>query len=143
MQLRIVVIDDEECITETFHCHLSDQGHDVITASEPTTCCVYRGDRCDHEHACADILFVDLNMPRMNGLEFVELLETKGCKSVARNRVIMSGALTDEDRAKARQLGCKIIDKPISLRTIDRLIDELSGNIPADRQLAELNSHVK
>lgn len=138
MKLRIFVIDDEQCITETFNWHLTDQGHEVICLAEPTACSTYKGEQCDHEHACGDILFIDKNMPKMSGLEFVEAMKKKGCKGITQNMVVMSGALTQEDINKATELGCVVVSKPITLDRIDELIEEMKKVIRPERKLADL-----
>lgn len=87
---------------------------------------------------CADILFVDKHMPKMSGLEFIEHMESKGCKGLTRNKVVMSGALTEQDRQKAKSLGCIVVNKPITLAEVDTLIEEMKQTISLDRRLAEL-----
>ncbi|PLX71677.1 MAG: hypothetical protein C0614_14290 [Desulfuromonas sp.] len=138
MKLRIFVIDDEPCITDTLNWHLSDQGHEVICAPEPTSCSIYQGGQCDHEHPCGDILFVDKSMPKMSGLDFVEHMNKKGCKGLAQNKVVMSGALEQKDIQKALELGCTVVHKPITLDQIDAMIEEMKKAIPSDRKLANL-----
>ena len=140
MKLRVFVIDDEPCITETFNWHLSDQGHEVICVAEPTSCSVYEGGQCDHEHPCGDILFVDRNMRKMTGLEFVAHMTRKGCKGLVQNKVVMSGGLSQEDIDKAAELGCVVVEKPITLDEIDALIERLKKDIPPDRKLADLSA---
>jgi len=139
MKLRIFVIDDEPCITDTFNWHLTDQGHEVICVAEPTTCHVYQGQECDHEHPCGDILFVDKNMPKMSGLEFIEYMRNKGCKGLTKNMVVMSGSLEQSDIQKATELGCIVVNKPITFDQIDELIEEMKKSISKDRKLAELS----
>jgi two-component system NtrC family response regulator len=68
-KLKIMVIDDEVCIRESFAWFLEDLGHEVHTAASPQVCRVYRGHDCDKDEACADALLIDHNMPGMNGLE--------------------------------------------------------------------------
>jgi CheY-like chemotaxis protein len=139
MKLRIFVIDDEECITYTMRLHLEELGHEVLTAPDPTLCPVYQGGMCDHDHVCGDIFFVDRHMPRMDGLTFIELMERRGCKGLTRNKVIMSGALTQEDLDRAKKLGCTALGKPVPLDEITRLIEEMEKSVPADRKLADLS----
>lgn len=138
MKLRIFVIDDEQCITDTFNWHLSDQGHEVICVAEPTACRVYQGHECNHEDPCADIVFVDKNMPKMTGLEFIEHMNNKGCKGMAQNKVVMSGSLNQADIEKAKELGCIIVNKPITFDQVDELINEMKKRIPLNRKLANL-----
>jgi CheY-like chemotaxis protein len=138
VQLRIFVIDDEECITDTFNWHLTEQGHEVICVAEPTACRVYQGLECDHQDPCGDILFVDKNMPKMSGLEFVEHMKNKGCKGLTQNKVVMSGSLENSDIEKAVELGCVVVNKPITFDQIDELVETMRKEIPADRKLAKL-----
>lgn len=139
MKLRIFVIDDEPYITDTFHWHLSDQGHEVFCDTEPKACKIYQGGVCDHDDSCGDILFIDMYMPKMNGLEFIEHMEKKGCKGVTRNKIVMSSSIENADIQRGIELGCIVIQKPIALARIDALIDEIKQNIPPDRKLANLD----
>jgi DNA-binding NtrC family response regulator len=138
MKLRIFVIDDEESIRDTFNWHLTDNGHEVICIAEPTECAVYQGKDCDHDEPCGDILFIDKNMPKMTGLEFIEEMSKKGCKGMTKNKVLMSGSMTNEDIYRAKELGCLAIDKPVTLAKLDELVAEMKKLIPSDRKLAEL-----
>ena len=122
MKLRIYVIDDEECIRDTFKWHLEAQGHEVFTASEPMLCDIYKGNCCSSESACTDILFIDYNMPRMTGLEFIELMSQRGCKGDPATRIIMSGNTTAIDMDLVRKLGCKVVQKPLTFDGLDKII---------------------
>ena len=72
MKLRIFVIDDEECIRDTFRWYLEDQGHEVITAESPKTIINFSNNCNRRKHACGDVFFVDHNMPEMTGMTFLE-----------------------------------------------------------------------
>ena len=121
--LRIFVIDDEECIRDSIAMHLEAQGHEVITAESPFLCPAYNHTDCRLSGACADILFVDYNMPEMNGIELMQLLDEKGCRIPRDNRFLMSGAITAEMRAMAEVLGCGILEKPFRLELLDEIVD--------------------
>jgi len=139
MNLRIFVVDDEECIRDTFKWHLESFGHEVLTAPEPLLCSVYQGHQCDHDDACGDVLLVDYNMPRMNGIEFIDQMAQRGCKGATENKFIMSGNTSDIDMAKARKLGCSVLDKPISLTQLELIIEEAKKRIDPARKLTELS----
>ena len=129
MRLKILVIDDEECIRDTFKWHLEDLGHEVLTASEPMMCDVYNGHDCHKEHPCTDVLLIDYRMPRMTGLEFIELLSKRGCKSLAANRIIISGDTSPIDMDKVKQLGCQVLQKPLSLKRLEETISKVDRNL--------------
>ena len=142
MKLRIIVIDDEVSIRNPMQWHLEDQGHEVLTAAEPQLCSVYQGCECKENHPCGDILFVDFNMPRMNGLELVELMAQKGCKGHPNNKIIMSGDTSAIDAAKAREFGCIIEQKPLSLQRIDEIIEQCKTRVSPERKLADLSEKI-
>jgi len=140
MRLRIFVIDDEQCIRDSFKWHLEDQGHEVLTAPEPVVCDIYKGHDCSEIYPCGDILFVDYNMPRMTGLEFVELMSQRGCKGHPSNKIIMSGDTTTIDMERVNRLGCQVIQKPVTLLRVDEIIDECKSRISEKRRLANLTT---
>ena len=129
MKLRITVIDDEECIRDTFKWHLEAQGHEVYTASEPMLCDIYQGNCCSSESACTDVLLIDYNMPRMNGLEFIELISQRGCKGDPSTKVIISGNTTAIDMERVSQLGCQVVQKPFSFAALDKIILQIIETI--------------
>ena len=64
---------------------------------------------------CADIILSDLNMPQVQGLDFVETLVAKRC--AAPHIGLMSGAWSAADEARAVRLGCRLFHKPFSSPT--------------------------
>lgn len=140
MQLRIFVIDDEECIRDTMKWLLEEQGHEVLTASEPLLCELYQEHECTQEFPCGDILFIDYKMPRMTGLEFIELMSQRGCQSPAENKILMSGNINEIDMKKAQQLGCQVVEKPLPLTVINKLIEQAKTRISPERTLIDLSA---
>lgn len=124
MKLKIVIIDDDECIRDTFQWHLEDLGHEVMTAKSPEHCDVYQGHTCSKTIACGDVLLIDYNMPGMNGLDYIEKLKKRGCKGITSNLLLMSGNTTEIDMVKARALDCTVFQKPM---TFDQLEEWLEG----------------
>ena len=47
----------------------------------------------------------------------------------------MSGNVNDVDFEKANRLGCKVLQKPVSLQKIDQIILEIEKTVPADEIL--------
>lgn len=138
MSLRIFVIDDEECIRETFDWYLSSKGYEVIALADPSFCSAYLGKACDLATPCADFLIIDYAMPRMNGIEFLELLEKNGCLSTISFKMLLTGNTNLVDMETARRLGCEVRQKPMTVIEVEAWIDSLAGQIPEDRKLADL-----
>ena len=127
MKLKIVVIDDEESIRDTFKWLLEDLGHEVITCAEPVTCEVYSRDSCQQDTPCSDTLIIDYHMPGMNGLEFIESLVQHGCHGKTENVLLMSGDTTKIDMQKVEKLGCRVAQKPISLVFLEEWVEEIQS----------------
>jgi len=125
MKPRIIIIDDEECIRETFKWHFEDQGYEVMTFAEPLQCQVYNQCACTHAQACGDILLVDYYMPRMTGLEFLELMARRGCKGKPENKIIMSGDTSAIEMDRVKKIGCRVLQKPVPLAKLDEIIHDL------------------
>ncbi len=119
---KIIVIDDEECIRDSFKWFLEDKGYQVITAACPTNCPVYHGDHCNQEQACGDLVLVDFNMPKMTGLEFIEQMAQNGCKAGPEKKFIMSGNPDAIDKQRAQAIGCTILQKPVALAQLEQIV---------------------
>lgn len=138
MKLRIFVIDDEESIRETFQWHLEANGHEVVVAEDPLISDIYHGCECQEDHPCGDLLFVDYMMPRMSGLEFIEMMHKRGCKGNPANKYIMSGNVNVIDMGRVKEIGCNVLQKPVTLEKIDEIVAEFEESLSPDRQLTSL-----
>jgi len=138
MPLRFFVIDEEECIRDPIRWHLEDLGHEVITARDPTGCPVYAGHDCARDAPCGHGLFIGARLPRLGALDFIEMMEQRGCKGLARHKIIMTGNIDLLDRARAARLGCRVVQKPLTLDRIDAIVAEIAAQCDANDPLAEL-----
>jgi two-component system NtrC family sensor kinase len=113
---RVLVIDDEPVLLRGLKRSLSE--HDVMTATS-----VNQGMQLYGSHEF-DIVFCDLMMPELNGLEFYTRLSALG-PSHAQRLVLMTGGVF------ADRLGCSLAEipspcilKPFKHGEIERLISE-------------------
>lgn len=125
MSLKIFVIDDEVSIRDSLKWYLEDLGHEVIAVAAPVSCDVYQGHICSQTAACGEALLIDYKMPGVTGLEFIERLKERGCKGMTENMLIMSGDALAIDKQKAAELGCRIVQKPMSFTQLDAWLDEI------------------
>ncbi len=140
MKLRFFVIDDVEGIRYIISEYFTGFGHEAICAEHPLAKPACQKTQCTNEYACADGYFVDLSMPHMTGIEFFESLVRRGCKVPSRNRVLMSGNLTQQDIDKANKLGITVVHKPLPLSKIGELAEEMRSRVDPKRRLATLPS---
>lgn len=118
---RILIVDDEADLAEELRETLEDAGFNVISTASATE--AFAMVRNDHG---ITIVVVDLLMPDLHGLEFVEkvrLLE----RGHAIRFIAMTGQATVEDVIKAMRLGIsEFIRKPVSGEEIVSVITELA-----------------
>jgi len=138
MPLRVFVIDDEECIRDPLQWYLNDQGHEVLTAEDPSACPVYAGHDCDKDFPCGHVLFIDYQLPSMNALDFIESMKQRGCKGMTRNKVVMSGNIDHVDHGRAAQLKCRVMQKPLTFSQVDGIIANILKHCDPEERLAVL-----
>ena len=71
-----------------------------------------------------EIIFVDLNMPMMDGFQFIENLKVKlPEKSAPLKVVILTSSINPDDRKKATLMGMDItfLNKPLTQEMLDQL----------------------
>jgi len=136
MKLKIMIIDDDECIRDTFKWHLEDLGHEVQTAEAPESCDIYQGHTCNKAIACGDVLLIDYNMPGMNGLDYIEMLSNRGCKGMTSNMLLMSGNTTGIDMVKAQALGCTVFQKPMTFDQLEEWLETVKQRMNNKTALA-------
>jgi len=134
-KLRIVLLDDDDSIREVLSALLTHKGYEVFAFSKPTICPLLRLPecRCNRNQSCADAILTDLDMPEMDGIQFIKNLKKKNCK--CRHVAIMSGCLSSGDEHKARQLGCQIFRKPFDSNKFFEWLEDIQKTVTPSRIL--------
>ena len=103
-QTTILVVEDEPAMRTLLTKLLSRQGFNVLAAGD-----VSGAQSLLHG---ADLLLIDINLGRDDGMDFVEQLRERGCDKPA---FMMSGLVSDEKNARAKELTRhNIIPKPFT-----------------------------
>lgn len=126
MKLRILVIDDEESIRDSLAMYFQDKGHDVVTVEHPSRCDGEAQRLCHGQDECADVLIIDQWMPEMTGIEYLSQRHDWGCRAMGQHKALMSANISSEIRLQAKELGCKVFEKPVRLGEIEDWINEMS-----------------
>ena len=74
-----------------------------------------------------DVIFLDLNMPEMNGFEFIDLLiDHFDQNRITSKLYLVSSTLDHRDKDRAKSYSCVdgLIDKPLTTRLIESLFIE-------------------
>ncbi len=115
--IKILVVDDDECIRELLYLHLSQGGYDVRLAEDA----VAAGRLVLKDNP--DLLITDVNLPYMDGLELVSVIRAD--KTIPYFPVIFLTAEANvHDRAQA--LGAICLIKPARA---DRLLAAVAAQL--------------
>ncbi len=138
MKPRAIVLDDDYTIRSVICDILEDRGYEVFGFSDPTLCPVYLDSKCTCADGrfCANIIITDINMPYMNGLEFIEHQRRNACK--ASNIAVMSGRWTDEVLVHAKRLGCHIFNKPFKIDELKKWLNACEIKFYLNSKLSDL-----
>jgi len=119
MAARILIVDDDENIRELLRLHLSSAGYEVQVAADAIAAgyVILK--------APPDLIITDVNMPHMDGFEFVAAL--KADSSLPNIPVIFLTSVEDGD-ARGKELGAVgYITKPVRA---DRLLSIVAQHVP-------------
>jgi CheY-like chemotaxis protein len=119
MGARILVVDDDEGIRELLSLHLSAAGYEVQVAADAIAAgyIVLK--------APPDLIITDVNMPHMDGFEFVKAI--KSDPSLPPIPVIFLTSVEDGD-ARGKELGAAgYVTKPVRA---DRLLALVAQHVP-------------
>lgn len=113
--MKVLFIDDEPMILKMAGFILKKGGYECVTAGSGE-----EGIRLCKE-SCPEMIFIDVEMPGMNGFETLEELK----KSSVNARIcMMSGTINEEVMRKARALGAVgIIEKPLNAQVVYSMIE--------------------
>ena len=121
---RAFVLDDDSGVRDLVEEVLSRCGYTVLPYASPAEVALFsHPENCplatghpelfDESPICADLIITDINMPDINGFEFIRKIREVGCK--VRYIAVLSGNWTAEQEVEAEALGCKIFHKPFSV----------------------------
>ena len=113
---RVLVIDDEPVLLRGLKRSLSE--HDVMTAMS-----VNQGMQLYSSHEF-DIVFCDLMMPELNGLEFYTRLTALGPSHAERLVLMTGGVFADRLGCSLAEIPSPCILKPFKHGELERLISE-------------------
>lgn len=118
MAAKILVVDDDESLRELLRMHLASAGYDVSTASDA----INAGYQVLKNPP--DLILSDINMPHMDGFEFVAAL--KSDKTLPYIPVIFLTSMEDGDH-RGKDLGAVgYLTKPVRA---DRLLELVAQHV--------------
>lgn len=128
--LSILVVDDHPLNREVACAKLGRLGYAADVAADGPLA-IALAEQCDY-----DVIFMDLHMPEINGLEAAaRIFEVTAGRSVP-HMVAMTASVFDEDREACRRAGMRdFVGKPVELAALDavltRVAEERGAVVPA------------
>jgi DNA-binding response OmpR family regulator len=123
---KVLIVDDDEAVTQTFARMLRLEGHEVRTAMDAES---------GLDAACTerpDAIILDLRMPIMNGVGFLQRLRAReGYRSVPVAIVTGDYYLDDAVAQELTELGAVVHYKPLWLEDLVELAASLLARTPA------------
>ncbi|MGB0935643.1 MAG: response regulator [Alphaproteobacteria bacterium] len=117
MSKTILVVDDMEKFRSDYRCFLDQLGHTTIEAEDG-----YAGLKL-LEQQKIDIIFLDFNMPGMDGFEFADQVHTK-MQDSAPPIVMMSTDIAKNQQAVATKRAKCWMAKPSTLTMVEQAISQ-------------------
>ncbi len=130
---RLLIVDDEDSIRRSLAGLLSDEGYEIVTASDGNAALALLRE----EAADFDLVLLDIAMPGRDGMQ---VLEEAGARWPELPFVMMSGHGTIETAVKATRLGAfDFIEKPLSAEKLLLTLQHALDN----RRLATENQRLR
>ena len=84
-------------------------------------------EECGKGNDCPDLIFLDINMPVMSGMEFLQLFKAKNFKnSEAANIAVLSTSTHSKDYQELMSHGItNILQKPLTATKVQKIMESL------------------
>ena len=136
MKIRVLLFSSDETIRTLISKLLRQRQYEVYDFAKTGSCPLPSVGECPcpEGHACGDVIITETA-----GLEFVEKRINHGC--AIKHFAVMSGWWSGAEQEKARELGCKILNKPYVFDDLNQWLNDCEQQIEADRKLWDWSSY--
>jgi PAS domain S-box-containing protein len=114
---RILVVDDQPAILEILAGALAD--HEVVCTDGAKEALAFL-----QKGECFDVIFCDLTMPQMSGIDFYEALLHSWPADAARMIFLTGGATTLRSQDFLRSVPNRVVEKPFTVLTIRSVVQK-------------------
>jgi CheY-like chemotaxis protein len=129
---KIFILDDDPISNELNKIIFSMMGLKEITIKTTGTDAIQYLEQCNADKDFPDAMFIDLNLPGMNGFEFIEEYEKRYMKYNPGPRIIMlTNSILEDDRIRAMQFGSVLdfMSKPLNKNKIREILQKVNVTI--------------
>ena len=122
--MRVLVIDDSLTLRSLLRLHLSRMPDREVVFAENGQDAI----QCIRDQGSPDLILLDINMPVMNGLEFLKLRESRGI-SMSIPVILVTTEAKDEDVQRGLTAGAKgYLRKPFTAQDLESAIARALGD---------------
>jgi len=114
---RVMVIDDSYIVRDYVKTALEEKGYFVIEAFDG----VHALTKLEYRNI--DLFLVDIQMPKMNGIDFIKTIRKMGINTPV---VVITAGMTPEERIEVKSLGVRATStKPFKIENLVRCVETL------------------
>ena len=115
--MKILLLEDDNLLNKAITTYLCASGHSVESFRDGHEALI------SLEETGYDLLILDINVPNIDGLELLEILQSKKIQTPA---IFISALIDIEDISRAFELGCHdYLKKPFHLKELTMRIDKV------------------
>ncbi len=124
----IMLIDDDRATTVYNEIIIEEHGaaHTIMIYNSPEEALVYLTTPFTEEKINPDLILLDINMPRMDGWEFIEAFSQVKEGGIAEKTIVMLSTTADQreyEMAEANDFLRGIKSKPLTFEILDEILD--------------------
>ncbi|HEY0469155.1 MAG TPA: response regulator [Polyangiaceae bacterium] len=128
----VILAEDDLALQQLLALVLSESGYQVTTVSDGSELRRLLGDPAPNAHF--DLIVTDVKMPGGSGLDVIERLRQSGDNTPV---IVVTAFPQDDVRMRARELGLRLLAKPVELETLRAAVDwAIRANAPHQRRLS-------
>ncbi len=126
----MLIIENEDSVRDVLGGYSEKLGYKPILLSDPLVCKALQpgAQQCSTTKPCADTLLIDKDLPAIDGLSFIECQIENGCKIATYRKALMVNKITEQSLKNANRLGCHVLQKPVTFKTLETWLIGLEGS---------------
>lgn len=130
--LKIFILDDDQIHNDLNEIMLNSMGISDIDIRTTGKEAMFYLEECSRSNNFPSLMFVDLNLPGMNGFDFIEHFEKHFKNKCSCVRIVMlTNSILEEDRTRALQYDSVLdfLSKPLTTGKMKELLERVRVNV--------------